>query len=91
MAASLQAYDIRKLVAHIFEELGATIGRPSDLNETLLIDEGRCAARSYAAGGLMAMWLIDVGIVQFYDLEGNMLCTVNLTGEDGSQHRRIAA
>jgi hypothetical protein len=29
----------------------------------------------------MAMWLIEIGIVQFYDAEGEMLCTVNLREE----------
>jgi hypothetical protein len=27
--------------------------------------------------GLMAMWLVEVGIVQFYHTEGQMLRTVN--------------
>jgi hypothetical protein len=34
--------------------------------------------RSYQVQGYMAMWLLEVGIVQFYDAEGNMLATVNL-------------
>lgn len=62
---------------------------PWAITETLLVDEGRCAARSYAAGSLMAMWLLDVGVVQFYDAEGNMLRTVNLADE--SESERMAA
>ena len=31
--------------------------------------------------GLMAMWLIEVGIVQFYDADGAMLRTINLFQE----------
>jgi len=89
MRASLQPCDIRRLVSRTFEEFGATLGSLSDLGETLLIDEGRCAARSYAVGHLMAMWLVEPGIVQFYDAEGNMLRTVSLL--DDSEAHRMAA
>ena len=46
-------------------------------------------ARSYRWRSYFAMWLIDVGIVQFYDDDGNMLGTVNLFAET-SQQRRAA-
>jgi hypothetical protein len=49
-----------------------------EIDETVLIDRGRCVARSYRAAGYMAMWLVAVGIVQFYDSCGQMLGTVNL-------------
>jgi hypothetical protein len=49
-----------------------------DLEETVSIDRGRVVARSYTLDHLFAMWLIEVGIVQFYDAEGNMLRTVSL-------------
>jgi hypothetical protein len=48
------------------------------LDETILIDRGRCVARSYRTDGYLAMWLLEVGIVQFYNAEGDMLLTVNL-------------
>ena len=48
---------------------------------TILVDGGRCAGRSYRAGDHMAMWLVDIGIIQFYDGEGNMLQTINLLRE----------
>lgn len=89
MTASPQPCEIRKLVLRIFRDLGGTVAGLSDLDETILIDEGRCAARSYAVGTLMAMWLVDVGILQFYDAQGNMLRTVNLFDERGPQ--RMAA
>ena len=38
-------------------------------------------ARSYRLRGYMAMWLVEVGIVQFYDAQGNMLETLNLFEE----------
>ena len=37
----------------------------------------------------MAMWLIDIGIVQFYDEDGNMLHRTNLLAEVNP--RRMAA
>jgi len=49
-----------------------------EIDETILIDDGRYVARSYRSEGYMAMWLVAVGIVQFYDAEGQMLTTVNL-------------
>jgi len=49
-----------------------------EIDETILIDQGRYVARSYRTKGYMAMWLVDVGIVQFYDALGHMLATVNL-------------
>jgi hypothetical protein len=49
-----------------------------NLEETILVDQGRCVARSYRADDYLAMWLMEVGIVQFYNAEGDMLLTVNL-------------
>jgi len=38
---------------------------------------------------MFAMWLIDVGVLQFYDAGGEMLQTVNLFTE--LQPQRVAA
>jgi len=59
------------------------------MTDTLLIDGDRYVARSYVAGDLLAMWLLDVGILQFYDAQGNMLRTVSLV-DDSEPHRRAA-
>ena len=56
-----------------------------------MIDEGRARARSYRIADMMAMWMIDIGIVQFYDSEGNMLRRLNLLMEVEPQPRRMAA
>jgi len=69
---------IRTVVIEVFEEYGIVIRDLKDLNETLLIQNGRYHARSYRAGGLLAMWLIHAGLVQFYDADGTMLRTINL-------------
>jgi hypothetical protein len=71
-------YEVRELVARTFLEFGVGAGSSDDLEETVLIDRGKCAARTYRFAGLMAMWLLEVGILQFYDADGTMLRTVNL-------------
>ena len=45
------------------------------------IEDGRVVARSYRVANLLAMWLTDIGILQFYDDEGRMLRRVNLFAE----------
>ena len=89
MQANLPPSEIRKLVARVFRQLGISADSLSGMTETLLVDEGRCAARSYVAGDLLAMWLLDVGILQFYDAQGNMLRTLSLL-DDSEPHRKAA-
>jgi hypothetical protein len=81
MTMAPEPHDVRRLVIQIFAELGAALPTLFDLEETVLVDDGKYAARSYRVEGYMAMWLLEVGIVQFYDAEGNMLATVNLLKE----------
>jgi hypothetical protein len=57
---------------HSCEEL------PDEIAETVIIDRGRYVARSYRTEGYLAMWLLAVGILQFYDDRGRMLATINL-------------
>ena len=81
MTASPKLHEVRRLVIQMFAELGAALPALFDLEETSLIDNGKCCTRSYRVEGFMAMWLSEIGIVQFYDAEGNMLATVNLLKE----------
>jgi hypothetical protein len=74
-------YEVRELVVRTFRDLDVAIDSLLDLEETILIDDGHYAARTYKAGGCMAMWLVEIGIVQFYDADGHMLCTVNVSEE----------
>ena len=78
MTVEPDPHAVRRMVIQVFEELGAAMPTLFDLEETILIDDGKCAARSYRVQDYMAMWLLGVGIVQFYDAEGNMLATVNI-------------
>ncbi len=73
--------EVREIVFRTFEDLDVAVRSPFDLDETILIDDGRVSARSYRVDGFLAMWLVEIGIVQFYDAEGHMLCTVNLLEE----------
>jgi len=81
MIVEPEPHDVRRLVVQILEELGAAMPTLFDLEETILIDDNKYAARSYRVQGYMAMWLLEVGIVQFYDAHGEMLRTVNLFQE----------
>jgi len=78
MTIAPQPEQVRELVARVFEEFGIEDSNVGRLNETLLIKAGRHVARTYRAEGLMAMWLLRAGVVQFYDSNGAMLRTVNL-------------
>jgi hypothetical protein len=81
--------EVRELVLRAFQGFGAEVFSAASLDETILLDDGRYAARTYTVDGYMAMWLVEIGIVQFYDAEGNMLLTVNLLEE--LEPQRMAA
>jgi hypothetical protein len=78
MTVTPQPEQVRQLVARVFGEFGIRVCNVLGLHETLLIKGGRYVARTYRAEGLMAMWLLRAGVVQFYDAKGTMLRTVNL-------------
>jgi hypothetical protein len=85
----MNAADVRGLVARHFLNLGVDAGEVEDVQENIRIDRGRCVARCYRVAEMFAMWMIDVGVLQFYDAEGEMLHTVNLFTE--LQPQRAAA
>jgi hypothetical protein len=89
MTVAPRPMDVKKIVYRTFLEYRADEAALADLEENMLIDDGRYVARSYRTDGLLAMWLIDVGLLQFYDDQGNMLRTVNLFEE--LKPRRLAA
>jgi hypothetical protein len=66
-------------VIEVLEQLGAPVPSLFRLEETVVIDDGRYAARSYRVDGYLATWLVEVGVVQFYDDDGNLLATLNLS------------
>jgi hypothetical protein len=89
MVVRPDAAEVRAIVRRIFAELGIDRLSLDDLSETILIDDGAIRARSYRIENLMAMWLMEIGIVQFYDDQGNMLRRANLLSE--VQPTRVAA
>jgi hypothetical protein len=89
MTISPDPAHIRTIVFRTFLELDVPEESLEDLDERLLLDEGRYVARSYRVDELLAMWMIDVGLIQFYDSSGNMLRTVNVFEEIEPQ--RMAA
>ncbi len=81
--------EVRNIILRTFSEYGVDAESARDLEENLMIEQGKCVARSYRAGDLFAMWMMSVGILQFYDAQGNMLRTINLLQHQGE--RRMAA
>jgi hypothetical protein len=81
MRLHMNAADVRELVSSHFLKLGADVDDVADVKENIRIDRGRCVARCYRVAEMFAMWLIDVGVLQFYDADGEMLHTVNLFTE----------
>ncbi len=81
MTISPHPDDIRTIVFRTFLELDVAEESLDDLDERIMLDEGRYVARSYRVDDFLAMWMIDVGLVQFYDADGNMLRTVNVFEE----------
>lgn len=80
MRVTPTAAEIRSLVADIFCAYGEDVG-PLDLGESMRIDSGKIIARTYRTETIWAMWMIEIGLIQFYDDEGQMLRTVNLFEE----------
>lgn len=83
------AQEVRQVVRQTFADIGVADDLVDDLNETILINDGTYRGRSYQTEGYFAMWLVEAGLVQFYDDDGDMVCTVSLFNEIEPQ--RMAA
>ena len=82
MLVSPNASEVRWIVDETFKRFfSLTEDDLTDLIETPMIDDGRCIARSYRVSTFLAMWLVDIGILQFYDESGRMLRRANLLAE----------
>jgi hypothetical protein len=89
MTITPDAADVRDIVRRAFAEISGAPLEAYALAETILIRDGRYRGRSYRARDLMAMWFAELGMVQIYDADGNMLRTINLF-EDLESSRRAA-
>jgi hypothetical protein len=73
------ATDVRRLVIEQFQSLGVADFRDDALMETILISDGKYRGRSYRIANMMATWFAEIGMVQFYGAEGEMLGTFTLS------------
>lgn len=89
MTVSPSADEVRKLARLYFRQLGVKTEDVTKLEETTRVNRGRIVSHSYRAADLFAMWLVEVGILQFYDRDGEMLLTVNLF--ESLKPKRLAA
>jgi hypothetical protein len=69
---------VRSLVLSTLQSFGASVFSDLQVEETLLVQDGRCMARSYRTCDYFAMWLIEVGLLQFFNAEGDVLLVLNL-------------
>ena len=82
MLVSPTTAEVRWIVEQSFQRFfQLTAEELEDMIELPMIEDGRCIARSYRVSNLLAMWLKDVGILQFYDDQGQMLRRANLFAE----------
>ncbi|HEX4129447.1 MAG TPA: hypothetical protein VHZ24_05345 [Pirellulales bacterium] len=84
------ADEVRRIALDAFSELFGREVCPESLKETILIDEGKYRGRTYRIDQGMAMWFLDIGLVQFYDRHGAMLRTISLLDEQRGSMRRAA-
>lgn len=78
---------VRQLVLRSFGEAGWRAASIEALAETILITDGKYRGRSYRADGLLAMWLVEMGLLQVYTRDGQMLETINLFEAQGGMQR----
>jgi hypothetical protein len=82
---------VRQLVVEHFAHFGADSKEAEACDETILIRDGKYRGRSYRTAGMLAMWMIEIGLVQFYSADGDMLATVSLNDRSAPQMRKMAA
>jgi hypothetical protein len=80
---------VRSLVVSTLQSFGANVFSDLQVEETLLVQDGRCMARSYRTCDHFAMWLVEVGLLQFYNAEGDVLLVLNLL--EGAAPGKVAA
>ena len=93
MIVTPHATEIRELVTRTFQYFDVAVAELLDLQETLRLEGGKLLAPTARAGDFMAMWLLEVGLLQFYDAQGHMLFTIqpappNRGSEAGGRDQR---
>ncbi len=64
---------VRQLVVRALGDLLKQSFEPEEMVETILIRDGQYRGRSYRLAGWMALWLVESGLVQFFDAEGDLV------------------
>ncbi len=90
MLSTVTPTEVRRLVVDFLERAKYAVADDAVI-ETLLIRDGRYFGRSYRAAGAMAMWMIDIGLVQFYAADGEMLGSLSLLEPVEAPQQRKAA
>jgi hypothetical protein len=80
---------VRQEVRNAFANLGLSASSVAAMEEWCLVSGGRLTARTYVAGQLRAMWLIDARLIQVYGPQGEMLRTIDLA-KDAPPVRKAA-
>ena len=70
---------IREIALRGLQQLGATAEDLSQLRETLLLKQDRYYGRTFRTAKLMAAWLDEIRLMQFYHADGSMLHAVDLS------------
>ena len=78
---------MRQLVLHGFQQQSTREITRSEIDERVRVEDGQAIAYTYRTHDLFAMWMIPIGLVQFYDNEGNMLQTIDLTAPVTARRR----
>jgi len=80
-------------IFNTFRDLGVSEADLKQVKDTFLIQDGKYCGRSFRAGGILAMWMLEIGLVQIYDAEGKLLKTLTAQPAPPLQHkpRRKAA
>lgn len=85
MVTNQSPSEIRELVLLTLSRLRSMMTTAEDVEEILLIQDGSYMGRSYRANDSMAMWMPSVALVQFYDADGQLIYTINLTSPPADQ------
>jgi hypothetical protein len=86
MKPDLRSATVRQRIAEQFGRYGVDV-QSQDVQERERRQDGRCVARSYRAGGLLAMWFVENDFVQVYDSSGQMLETLQVVQREQSDRR----
>ncbi len=81
--------EMRQLVLDGFQRHQQRKLVQGDLEQRVRVEAGKVVAYCYRAENLFAMWMVQIGLVQFYDGQGNLLQLLDLTAPE-TEVRRAA-